>query len=72
MIAYYWYQVDGYSGGTNRVSIHSLTPAETITKCRRYIQNDLNMYLPNDADVIDARNINSVAVHSWAIKNKTK
>jgi len=46
--------------------IHTLTPAETITRVRRYIQNDLNLWLPTEKDVIESREINKDAVKEWA------
>ena len=48
--------------------ILTLTPAETITRCRRHIQNDLGLFLPTHESVIEVRNICQEAVRSWAIR----
>ncbi len=75
----YWAFVDGLDvlAGTtintfslNRELVHKLTPAETITRIRRYIQNDLGLFLPTDPDVIKAREISELDVHDWANRIK--
>jgi len=69
LIKYFHCQVDQWQGGLLKEDIHSLTPEETITRCRRYIQNTLGLYLPTQEEVIEARKINEVAVRNWAINN---
>ena len=64
----YWKCVDDFYPQflRDKEIIHKLTPAETITRIRRYIQNDLGLFLPTDSDVIKAREISELAVSDWA------
>jgi hypothetical protein len=69
LIFYYWKHVDGLNN-IGYDTIHALTTAETITRCRRHVQNDLALFLPTEVDVITARSICEDAVRDWAIHNK--
>jgi hypothetical protein len=69
LIHYYWSFVDGLKE-IDSSTIHGLTPAETITRCRRHIQNDLGFFLPSEQDVIDARSISQDAVRDWVVRGK--
>ena len=64
---YYWILVDGYKGELDNKAILSLTPAESIRRVRQFIQSPegLNMFLPTDPEVIQARNITKNAVGDW-------
>jgi len=66
---HYWTIVDKYKGELNESIIISLTPAETITRVRRLIQNTYNMFLPLKEETIKQRSISEKAVRAWA-KNK--
>ena len=71
LIQYFWRVCDGYKGSLSNKAIHSLTPAETITRQRRFIQNTLNLYPPTDEDVAVKRNISKHVFNSWfSEKNK--
>jgi len=66
LLFYYWRLINNYQGELEDNDILNLTPGETITRVRRYIQNDLNLFLPTDEDVIRAREISALAVSEWA------
>ena len=68
----YQHHVDGYRQETDKQTIHSLTPEESITRARRKIQNDYGLWLPTERKVIEARKINQFAVRDWAIITKEK
>jgi len=70
LILLYW-QSEGLYVNDFEMYYSNITPAETITRCRRHIQNDLNLYLPTDEEVIRARSISAEAVKEWAL-NKVK
>jgi hypothetical protein len=66
LIMAFWFLVDGYNMQLDARTIHKLTPAETITRCRRYIQNDLFLFLPTDDEVKERREISQEAVREWS------
>jgi len=71
LIFHYWHYADGFNGGKIDIAtVHSLTPAETITRAARHIQNDLGLWLPTDPSQIEARKISQDAVLEWAINKK--
>jgi len=43
-----------------------LVKAESITRCRRMLQNTLGLFLPTDTQVIEERKISEAAVKEWA------
>lgn len=61
----YWLEVDK-AHGKMKQNLKNLTPAETITRCRRKIQNTLGLYLPVDPQVRIARKIKEDAFRDWA------
>jgi len=66
----FWYMFDNMSFSPAvaiaQKKLGSITPAETITRCRRYIQNELGLFLPTDEKVLENRKISSLAVKDWA------
>lgn len=62
----YWHLVDGFGKAMSSEAIHNLTPAESITRARRAIQNDCGLFLPNDPEILVVRGINQEAVRKWA------
>jgi len=55
-----------YMGDLDQKAIHLLTTPETITRCRRIIQNDLGLFLPSNEHTIETRNICKEAVKQWS------
>jgi len=43
-----------------------MTPSDSITRCRRKIQNEENRFWPTDPKVAKARNINMESWREWA------
>ena len=68
LIMGFWVLVDNFKGVLSSDIIHGLTPAESITRARRIIQNDLGLFLPDDPDIIMARGICESAVRNWSNK----
>ena len=69
LIYQYWRIADEIEE-VNEENFDELTIAESITRSRRYIQNDLNLYLPTDEEIIAGRRISEQAVRDWIIRNK--
>ena len=46
--------------------ILGFTKAESISRCRRKIQNDLGLYLPTKKEIIKGREISEKAVREWS------
>jgi hypothetical protein len=61
----FWREVDDWDGLTLRQSIHKLTPAEDITRCRRRIQNTYHLWPPTDQEVISKRRIKEEVIKEW-------
>lgn len=72
LIFHYWFLVDNLSSITELSPelLHQVTPAETITRAARHIQNDLGLWLPTDENELEARRINEFAVKEWATRHK--
>lgn len=68
----YWHLGDGFKGVLSSEQIHNLTPAESITRARRAVQNDCGLFLPDDQKVIISRGIAAEAVRVWSSKSLTK
>jgi hypothetical protein len=69
LLIYYWKHVDNLDN-ISRENIHAMTSAESITRARRILQNNLGLFLPTDAEVVRSRAINEVAVMEWAFKER--
>lgn len=70
LLFHYWQNVDNiYTHLLFRFKDerHKCTSAETITRCRRYIQNTLGLWLPTDPEVIKRRKIKELAIREWVI-----
>ena len=68
LIFQYWIEADKVTSPSMQ-NRHLLTAAESITRARRKIQNDYNLYLPNSEEVRQLRKISEEAVKSWAIES---
>lgn len=62
----YWQDIDKLEGMPDEDEILDLTSPETITRCRRVLQNDCCLFLPDDPEIIEKRAIASEAVNEWA------
>lgn len=69
LIFKYWREADKIIEVTEE-NYDKLTIAESITRSRRKLQNELGLYLPTDEEIIEQRRINEDAVRSWAIWSK--
>lgn len=63
----FWQLNDNFTG----VEDVELTPAETITRCRRKINYDYGLYLPLNPAILEGRKISALVVREWAL-NRTK
>ena len=71
LMFYYWSHIDHWNSYQNPTTLHKLTSAETITRCRRYIQNTLHLWVPTDPEVVEKRSIKESAIKEWFIaRNK--
>lgn len=70
LLFYYWREVENWNCLIVENIIHRLTAAETITRVRRYIQNDLHLWLPTDSEVILKRDIKKNVMCDWATNHK--
>jgi len=59
-------QVDKYDGNLNREVIHRLTPKESITRCRRKL-NEIGLFLPTEDTVMELRNVAEHVVREWSL-----
>jgi hypothetical protein len=65
LILMIWQKMQGIKVFIPYQQVNDLIPAETITRCRRKIQNTNGEYLPTDPDVIKKRNIKQAAILNW-------
>lgn len=70
LVFYYWIIADKFKGELVDETILKLTPAESITRIRRLIQNELNLFLPTEPTVREARDIAEKTWTEWIIKEK--
>jgi len=68
----YWDKCDGLDADNflDEAVITKLTPSESITRCRRNIQNTYGMFLPTEESVLEEREIKQEAVRDWAIQEQ--
>ena len=66
----YWKYVDKIRENIleTRYEIHKATSFESIRRSRQYIQNELNLWLPTEANIIEERGIKKEAVEKWIKK----
>lgn len=65
LIYLYWKLVDKAEGKLKHIA-GQLTAAGTITRCRRKIQHDLKLFLPNDRKIRKIRKIREEVFKHWA------
>jgi len=69
LIFNFWIVSDNYNLSLKKDHIHNLTGSATILRVRRYLQNELNLFLPEEDYVRKARGISEQAFKEWSGKN---
>lgn len=70
LVVMFWDKFDNFKHKYFIRKFHDITSPETITRCRRAIQNDCGLFLPVNDNIRKDRKIKQEAFRDWATLEK--